>query len=155
MSKRRVPSAHYAPFSIGIAGGFAPPLPSAIYTVTATPQTHELQINAAVRPDGTPVLQNPVSKSLSATDSSTTQLVDELQTILKAIPSGHGDLYRMDTSLLFKSSTLVWTNGHGHNDRRGDEGVRATGEEKVKFQHAIDIVNTLVDKADIVPPSQS
>jgi len=135
----------------GITGGFAPPTPSAIYTITGTPSQPSLAITAAVRPDGTPSLQDATQKSLSATDKSTEALVGELHDILKTIPTeyppGSQDIYGMDTSIAFGSDDLMWMNGGPQGCGNGVSEKQATPEDKAKFKRAVDIVNELVAKA--------
>lgn len=138
---------------IGITGGFAPPTPSAIHTLTkSAPQTH-LLIASAVRPDGTPVLQSAAPKALSFTDTDadSQKLVDELHDILKTLPTeqppGSEDIYGLDTSIAWGSDDLMWMNGGPQGCGGGTSSVQASNEEKAKFRRAVDIVNELVSKA--------
>lgn len=137
--------------STGIAGGFAPPTPSAVFTIDGTPQSADLRITSAIRPDGTPTLQDAVPKSLSASDTSTQQLLGELYGILKSLPTeepaGSEDIYRKDTSIAWMSGDFVWINGGPSGCGGGTSSVHATEEEKTKFARAVDIVETLVGKA--------
>ncbi|GJE97589.1 hypothetical protein PsYK624_138100 [Phanerochaete sordida] len=135
----------------GITGGFAPPTPSAIFTVTGTPQRAELQITSAIRPDGTPSLQDALPKSLSASDPKTVALVDELYDILKTLPvespPGSEDIYGMDTSIAFGCDDLMWMNGGPSGCGGGKSAVQATEQDKAKFKKAVEIVETLVGEA--------
>lgn len=137
--------------SVGITGGFAPPTPNAIYTVTGTPQRPELQITVAIRPDGTPSLQDAAPKTLSASDPKTTALVDELHNILKTIPvespPGSEDIYKMDTSIAFGCDDLMWVNGGPSGCGDGTSTVQPTDEDRAKFRRAVEIVETLVGGA--------
>ncbi|TDL22797.1 hypothetical protein BD410DRAFT_707944, partial [Rickenella mellea] len=131
----------------GITGGFAPPTPSAIHTLTKSkPQTHML-ISSAVRPDGTPELTNAAPKTLEI--HSQAELVDELHGILKTLPTesppGSEDIYGMDTSIAWGSDDLEWMNGGPSGCGGGHSMVQATDEEKKKFKRAVDIVNELVN----------
>ena len=134
----------------GITGGFAPPTPSALYTLAQTSGVPSLAITAAVRPDGTPSLQEAAPKALSP-DSDTTALVDELHGILKSIPTesppGSEDIYGMDTSIAWGSDDLEWYNGGPQGCGGGNSMVKATDEDKKKFARAVEIVNELVGKA--------
>lgn len=134
----------------GITGGFAPPTPSAIYTVTGTPSQPSFSVTAAVRPDGTPSLQDALPKSL-AVDEETTALIGELHNILKGLPTesppGSQDIYGMDTSIAFGSDDLMWMNGGPQGCGGGISETQATAEDKANFRRAVDIVNRLVETA--------
>ncbi|KIP09763.1 hypothetical protein PHLGIDRAFT_102312, partial [Phlebiopsis gigantea 11061_1 CR5-6] len=135
----------------GITGGFAPPTPSAIFTIDGAPGRPELHITSAVRPHGTPSLQDALPKSLSASDANTQQLVGELYSILKSLPTeqppGSEDIYRADVGIAFASGDFTWMNGGPRGCGGGTSSVHATPEEKTKFKRAVEIVETLVEKA--------
>ncbi|KAL6306842.1 hypothetical protein BKA93DRAFT_771086 [Sparassis latifolia] len=135
----------------GIAGGFAPPTPSAIYTIDAAPAQSLLKISATVRLDGTPSLQSAVPKSLSASDTKTATLLEELNGILHALPTesppGSEDIYGMDTSIAYMCGNYQWMNGGPQGCGGGTSSVQPTAEEMAKFKRAVEIVNTLVDEA--------
>jgi hypothetical protein len=137
-------------FSIGIVGGFAPPTPNAIYTITQPLNKTELLIRSATRTDGTPGLQDAVPKSISSDDDHTASLVDELHRILMAIPTeepqGSEDIYGLDTSIAWFSNDLEWINGGPQGCSGGVSTVQPTQEDKAKFKRAIDIVHELVQK---------
>lgn len=136
---------------IGIAGGFAPPTPSAVFTVTGTPQKSDLQITSAVRADGTPSLQDALPKSLSKTQQGVDELISELYTILKSIPTekppGSEDIYKMDTSIAFGSDGFMWMNGGPSGCGGGTSEVQPTEGDKAQFKRAVEIVHKLVDEA--------
>ncbi|THH29163.1 hypothetical protein EUX98_g5027 [Antrodiella citrinella] len=131
----------------GITGGFAPPTPSAIFTVTGAPSVPHLLVTAAVRPHGTPSLQDSIPKDL-AIDNRTSSLVTELHSILKTIPvespPGSEDIYGLDTSIAFGSEDLQWMNGGPQGCGGGQSSVQATEEDKIKFRRAVEIVEQLV-----------
>jgi len=149
----------------GITGGFAPPTPDAIYTVTLSTQNPtSLFIQSAVRPAGTPSLQSslnpktlalsaPVSSSAISASSANTagDLVDELHGILKELPTeqppGSEDIYGLDTSIAWGSDDLEWYNGGPQGCGGGHSAVQATDEQKAKFKRAVEIVTTLVGDA--------
>ncbi|KII90696.1 hypothetical protein PLICRDRAFT_106318 [Plicaturopsis crispa FD-325 SS-3] len=143
------PSEYSLRLQHGITGGFAPPTPSAIHTITASPQLSALAITSAVRPHGTPSLQSALPKSLDPTTAAS--LVDELHGILKSIPTesppGSQDIYGLDTSIAWGSEDLQWCNGGPQGCGGGTSEVQATDEDKVKFKRAVEIVNELVGKA--------
>ncbi|KAF8627137.1 hypothetical protein AX17_006354 [Amanita inopinata Kibby_2008] len=141
----------------GITGGFAPPTPNAIHTITlasnysadSTNKEPLLQITSAVRADGTPHLQDAFPKSLAfAQHSPHVSLVDELHGILKVIPTesppGSQDIYGLDTSIAWMSEDLMWCNGGPQGCGGGTSTVQASDEEKAKFRRAVAIVNELV-----------
>ena len=134
----------------GITGGFAPPTPNAIFTITAAPAA-DLHITSAIRPDGTPSLQDALPKTLSASEPGTVALVDELHTILKGLPvespPGSEDIYGLDTSIAFGSEDLMWINGGPAGCGGGTSSVQATAEDKAKFKRAVEIVEKLVSEA--------
>ncbi|PCH37594.1 hypothetical protein WOLCODRAFT_140954 [Wolfiporia cocos MD-104 SS10] len=134
----------------GITGGFAPPTPSAIYTITATPTQPALSISSAVRADGTPSLQDGIVTSL-AVDEQTRTLLDELHGILTTIPTeyppGSEDIYGLDTSIAYGSEDLMWMNGGPQGCGGGVSETQATPEDKAKFKRAVEIVTQLVGKA--------
>ena len=139
------------PLITGIAGGFAPPTPSAIYTITAALNLPHLTITSALRPHGTPTLLDSPHKSLPTADAEAATLVDELHGILRAIPTevppGSEDIYGLDTSIAWGSEDLQWMNGGPQGCGGGRSEVRASEEEKGKFRRAVEIVNRLVEKA--------
>jgi len=163
-----IPSLHAArmapkEFSVrlqeGITGGFAPPTPSAIHSITTNVTQPVLNVTSAVRPDGTPQLRDAVPKTLSVSPDSdsnpdvqhTLKLVEELHTILKSIPvefpPGSQDIYGMDTSIAFQSDDLEWYNGGPSGCGGGTSEVQATDDNKKSFKRAVEIVNELVAKA--------
>ncbi|KAJ8482262.1 hypothetical protein ONZ45_g15009 [Pleurotus djamor] len=135
----------------GITGGFAPPTPNAIHTVTkAENNTQNLFITSAVRPDGTPHLEEALPKNL-AHDDNVNSLVEELHGILKSIPTesppGSEDIYGLDTSIAWGSNDLMWCNGGPQGCGGGESFVKASEEDKQKFSRAVAIVKELVEKA--------
>ncbi|KAI0699666.1 hypothetical protein BC835DRAFT_1267404 [Cytidiella melzeri] len=136
----------------GITGGFAPPTPSAILTVTGTPNKSDLHITAAHRADGTPTLQDALPKSLSKSQSGVDESIGELYTILRSLPTeepaGSEDIYGLDTSIAFGSDDFMWQNGGPQGCGGGQSTVKASPEQKAKFKRAVEIVNQLVEQAN-------
>jgi hypothetical protein len=137
----------------GITGGFAPPTPSEIHVLTASPQKPNiLAVDSQLREDGTPNLQsvNAVPKEVSIADASNLGLVDELEGILKTIPmerpQGSEDIYGMDTSIMWGSQGFEWINGGPSGCTGGQSEVQATEEDKAKFRRAVEIVKELATK---------
>ncbi|KAK0469241.1 uncharacterized protein EV420DRAFT_1493269 [Desarmillaria tabescens] len=131
----------------GITGGFAPPTPSAIFTLTRPLNHDELNITSAIREIGTPSLASAAPKSIQH-DAETDALVDELHGILKEIPTesppGSEDIYGMDISIAWGSEDLMWQNGGPSGCGGGTSIVQATDEDKAKFKRAVEIVEKLV-----------
>ncbi|KAH9474877.1 hypothetical protein JR316_0013345 [Psilocybe cubensis] len=132
----------------GITGGFAPPTPNAIFTVTQPQNSDTLNITAAIRPAGTPSLQEIAPKQINSKQQHIVDLVEELYGILKTLPTesppGSEDIYGLDTSIAFGSADLEWCNGGPQGCGGGTSSVQATDEEKAKFKRAVDIVHELV-----------
>ncbi|KAG7451626.1 uncharacterized protein BT62DRAFT_927357 [Guyanagaster necrorhizus] len=134
----------------GITGGFAPPTPSAIFTLTRPLNHDQLNITSAIREIGTPSLADAAPKSIQH-DDETDALVDELHGILKEIPResppGSEDIYGMDLSIAWGSQDLMWQNGGPSGCSGGKSSVQATDEDKAKFKRAVEIVEKLVGEA--------
>jgi hypothetical protein len=138
---------------IGITGGFAPPTPTAIHTITlAQDKPSTLQVTSARRQDGTAGLSEAVPKSLSV-DHSSSELVEELESILKNLPTeqppGSEDIYGFDTQIFWGSENLQWWNGgpEGCGGGPGSSTVQVNDEQKAQFKRAVEIVNELTSKA--------
>lgn len=68
----------------GITGGFAPPTPQAIHTLTrSSAAPADLAVQSATKPDGAPGLNELTPKKLKVDDHAA--LIEELQTILKVV----------------------------------------------------------------------
>jgi hypothetical protein len=132
---------------LGITGGFAPPTPNAIYTVTRPKDHSTLNITCAERPTGTPSLQDLAPKSRPH-DADAEKLVEELHGILKQLPTevpmGSEDIYGMDTSIAWGSDDLMWCNGGPAGCGGGKSSVQPTQEQKKSFRRAVEIVEELV-----------
>lgn len=135
----------------GITGGFAPPTPSAVYTVDGAPTKPDLHITAALRPDGTPQLGNAMPKSLSKSASGVEEMLSELHSILQTlpveVPAGCEDIYRLDTSIAFQSGNFMWMNGGPRGCGTHESSVQPTAEDKARFKRAVEIVHKLVGDA--------
>ncbi|KAF9485719.1 hypothetical protein BDN70DRAFT_910071 [Pholiota conissans] len=130
----------------GITGGFAPPTPNLIHTITQPLNSDTLTIITALRPVGTPSLQNLAPKYLTKDDENS-KLVDELHGILKNLPTesppGSQDIYGLDTSIAWGSDDLEWMNGSPQGCGGGTSEVQATDEQKAQFKRAVEIVKQL------------
>ncbi|KIK52974.1 hypothetical protein GYMLUDRAFT_179561 [Collybiopsis luxurians FD-317 M1] len=134
----------------GITGGFAPPTPSFIATITRTENADTLNISSASRADGTPDLGSFAPKSSDTTESAEAWM-DELHGILKKLPTeqppGSEDIYGLDTSIFWGSDDLQWFNGGMSGVSGGPGSVQATPEQKAQFKRAVEIVESLVGEA--------
>ena len=129
--------------SPGITGGFAPPKPTAFKSVTYSAETNFLQISSSSSPssDLTPITAQK--------DDSVDKLVEELQSILRELPTedppGSEDIYGLNTSIMWGSDGFEWANmcpqGCG-----GSSIKQATDEQKAKFKRALEIADKLVAK---------
>lgn len=107
-------------------------------------------VTSAVRPDGTPSLQDALPKSVSK-DEETAALAEELHHIFQTIPTEHPpgseDIYGMDISIAWGSEDLMWMNGGPQGCGGGKSQNQATDEDKAKFKRAVEIVQKLVSEA--------
>ncbi|KAI0665812.1 hypothetical protein C8Q78DRAFT_1111432 [Trametes maxima] len=105
---------------------------------------------AAVYAVESPSLQGAIPKSISVVDVHTAELVNELEDILKSIPTesppGSEDIYGLDTSIVFDSEDLVWQNGSPQGCGRGESSVKPMEDDKTKFKRAVEIVKELQAK---------
>ncbi|KAG6815294.1 hypothetical protein H0H87_003247, partial [Tephrocybe sp. NHM501043] len=133
-----------------IVGGFAPPTPDAIHTITKAYNNTNLIVSSAVRSEGSPQLQDAAPKSLSAKDPDHDALITKLHLILKELPTesppGSEDIYGLNMSIAWGSEDLEWCNGGPAGCGGGLSDVQASEEQKAKFKHAVDIVHELALK---------
>ena len=124
----------------GITGGFAPPDPAAVKSVTYAADVGALQITSP---------SSSLTPVRAEKDSSVDALVEELQSILKSIPTesppGSEDIYGLNTSIMWGSDEFVWRNA-GPQGCGGMSSVQATDEQKKKFERALAIADALVAK---------
>ncbi|KAG9079635.1 hypothetical protein FRC06_007610 [Ceratobasidium sp. 370] len=143
------PQEFYVRVQHGISGGFAPPTPNAIHSLSrSSNDPSKLFIQSMVRPEGTPHLNAAANKHISVDDHS--HLITELHSILKELPTevppGSEDIYGMDTSIMWGSEDLEWVNGGLQGCGDGYSSVQPTPEQKAKFKRAVDIVTELTQK---------
>ncbi|OBZ66423.1 F-box protein pof6 [Grifola frondosa] len=127
----------------GIVGGFAPPTPDAVYTITFIPTEGNLHITRAERPEGTPSLQDAAPKAVPLDDATNARLSD-LYTILKEAP-GSQDIYELNTSIAFGSEGFMWMNGGPQGCVQGESEVKPTDAQKADFEKAVKIVQDIVN----------
>ncbi|KAJ6496361.1 hypothetical protein C8R45DRAFT_1061849 [Mycena sanguinolenta] len=117
------PAEYFLRLQRSITGGFAPPTPSASYTLTQSPaQPNTIAVTLVTRQDRAP-----------STPCLRPHPIEELHGILKTLPledpRGSEDIYGLDTSIMW--GARIWS-----------------GEEKNKFKRAVDIVGELVERAE-------
>lgn len=126
----------------GIVGGFAPPEPTAQKSVTYTADTNSLQITSSSS-------SSNLGPKKVEKDSSVDPLVEELQAILRSIPTenppGSEDIYGLNTSIMWGSDEFVWRNSCPEGCG-GSSSVQATDEQRAKFKRALEIADALVAK---------
>ncbi|EJU06293.1 hypothetical protein DACRYDRAFT_19518 [Dacryopinax primogenitus] len=142
------PSEFFVVLQKGITGGFAPPTPSAVYTLTASSDNPAVVlVQAQTREEGTPSLSDPLAPKEVAVSAAEGK-INELESILKQlpveVPTGSQDIYGLDTSIFFGSGDLEWRNGGPQGCGGGVSEVQATDEQKEKFKRAVEIVESLV-----------
>ncbi|KAH6954199.1 hypothetical protein DER45DRAFT_570011 [Fusarium avenaceum] len=129
----------------GITGGFAPPTPSAIYTISKGPDS-EVTITSSVREDGQPMLGNPTEKTIPSTQIN--ELVNELEAIFQEIPvespPGSEDIYGLNIGLTWGTNDIEWMNGGPEGCGGGTSYVIPTPEQKQSFERAIEIIEEIV-----------
>ncbi len=94
-----------------------------------------------VRPDGTPDLQQSPEKTVPMNQYA--GQIEELHEILKDLPTeqppGSEDIYGLDTGIVWGSDDLEWSNGGPQGCSGGNSSVQATGEDKKRFERAVEI----------------
>ncbi|RXW19708.1 hypothetical protein EST38_g6144 [Candolleomyces aberdarensis] len=147
------PAEFFVRLQKGIVGGFAPPIPDAIYSLSKSSDQPHLNVTAAVRPEGKPQVEEAAPKQLNH-DDEIAKLVGELETILKDLPTeqppGSEDIYGLNTGIVFGSETLQWVNGgpEGCGGGPGSSTVQPTPEQKEQFKRAVEIVEEIVSKSN-------
>ncbi|KAI0066525.1 hypothetical protein BV25DRAFT_1796324 [Artomyces pyxidatus] len=143
-----------SPFSLriqhGITGGFAPPRPSAVHDLSLESSTSPfIVLSSAIREDGTPSLLPHPPKSVPVSDD-TTALIDELQTILRRLPTENppsADIYRQDIGIFWQGADgFTWVNAAPQGCGGWEGDVKVTDEDRKAFGRAVEITETLVGR---------
>ncbi|KAG5659491.1 hypothetical protein KAF25_002050 [Fusarium avenaceum] len=131
----------------GITGGFTPVSPSAIYSISKEPDS-EVTVASLVKEAGRSLPEIPTEKTISSTQ--TNDLVNELETILKAIPTESPqyseDIYGLDTGIIWRSDDFEWSNKapEGCGGGPGASKVQATDGQREKFKRAVEIIEEIL-----------
>ncbi|KAI6126901.1 hypothetical protein F5141DRAFT_362518 [Pisolithus sp. B1] len=144
-------------FQKGITGGFAPPTPSALYSLEVGEDGTDLTISSQIRPHGTPALQPPVTRTL-AINSGDIALLAELKRILSSIPPqypGAQDFYGKDISIVAIQAPLslvppvqTISGGVPYGTAAAYALQPPTEEQIESFNRAVEIVGRLVAKVE-------
>jgi hypothetical protein len=126
----------------------------AIHTITKSASENSLIIQSAdqsqIATQAEPQLKT-LSFSGSQDDAEHHSLVEELHRILKSIPTeqppGSEDIYGKDISIAWGSEDLQWMNQAPSGCTVMASDVQPTEEDKKKFERAVEIVNSLVNKS--------
>ncbi|KIJ16276.1 hypothetical protein PAXINDRAFT_155013 [Paxillus involutus ATCC 200175] len=125
----------------GITGGFAPPTPSALYTLTRAPESATVTVVSQKRPPGTPSLQDPVITTFVVEEQATE--LNALHLILSSIPPqypGAQDLYGFDTSIIYRTGEAAVEGVHTYGSAAGHGVAPPTEKEKGEFQQAVNLI---------------
>ncbi|KAM5347945.1 hypothetical protein ACJ41O_007769 [Fusarium nematophilum] len=125
----------------GIVGGFAPPTPQVVITVTKQSDSDSISITVGKPTAAGPELQES-QKTLQTADREA--LIDELYGLLKDLPvpdpPGSEDIYGLDTGITWGSDALEWENTGPEGCDTQTSVVQAGAGEKQKFKRAVEIV---------------
>ncbi|KAI0309783.1 hypothetical protein OF83DRAFT_1071496 [Amylostereum chailletii] len=145
-----------SPFSLriqhGIAGGFAPPRPSAIHDFSFEPSASHILLFSNVREDGTPNLLPKPPKKIAPSSEDTPALLSELKTILKDLPVEEvpsSDIYGKNIGIFFESDGFSWVNSAPQGCARFESDVKVSDEQKASFDRAVQIVETLAARGEV------
>ncbi|KAI0036997.1 hypothetical protein K488DRAFT_39963 [Vararia minispora EC-137] len=141
------------PFSLriqhGIAGGFAPPNPSAVHDLSFEQGASTIFLSSKIRPDGTPSLQAQDLKAIHPSTEDNVSLLAELESILNKLPTEDvpsSDIYGRDIGIFYQSPDLTWINAAPQGCARFESDVKVTEEDKTAFGRAVEIIETLVQR---------
>lgn len=137
---------------LGITGGFAPPNPTSVQTLTSSLsdgapsillQQHKRAPSERKLPDDPTHTATLPSSATSEVDG----LIAELEGILQKLPTedppGSDDIYGSDIGLMYGSDKITWANGGQQGCGGGTSNVQATDEQKDSFRRAVAIVEKL------------
>ncbi|KAH7336436.1 hypothetical protein BKA65DRAFT_506440 [Rhexocercosporidium sp. MPI-PUGE-AT-0058] len=147
------PSEFTLRLQVGITGGFAPPSPSAIHTITRDPSSPQLTINSLHRTPGSPdhQLTPQPTKNLPVKDYNTQ--IEQIYSILKELPTeepvGSEDIYGLDTGVSWSSGDgWKWSNGGPEGCGSEMSDVQVGKEEKVKFGEVVRLVIEIAEGSE-------
>jgi hypothetical protein len=87
------------------------------------------------------------SKLVASTEI--TKLLDELEEILKCLPtgslSGSEDIYGLDIQIAWGSAQLEWCNDGSQGRGGGTSDVQPSKEDKANFKRAVEIARKIVE----------
>lgn len=127
---------------LGIEGGFAPPIPHALYTIARSSDSDVIKITTQTRPHGTPSLLPPDTKELKVADH--TDTIAKLQLLLRELPPqfpGARDLYGRNTSIVQRANPGDFLPS---GSIAGSGIQEPTEEQRVQFDEAVAIIEKWV-----------
>ncbi|PVH88660.1 hypothetical protein DL98DRAFT_648019 [Cadophora sp. DSE1049] len=135
---------------VGITGGFAPPTPSAIHTISRSSTSPTMDISSQQQAPGSHDLQPLPTKTLPIQNHS--EQIDQIHQILKDLPvedpPGSEDIYGMDTGVAWKGDGLEWSNGGAEGCGSDFSNVQVGKGEKERFGEVVRMVLEIVNASE-------
>ncbi|KAK5992166.1 hypothetical protein PT974_05566 [Cladobotryum mycophilum] len=127
----------------GILGGFIPPRPTAIYTVTRDNAASSIEVTVQTAENS----MEPASKEFPVKDYEAR--INRILGILKQLPTENPpqseDIFGLNIGISWMSDDFQWVNSAPQGCIPGISDKPATDEEKVLFEEAVDIVTDIAD----------
>jgi hypothetical protein len=135
----------------GIAGGFAPPLPSALHHLSLEPQDTSRILLLSQFPSNPELEQQDLRPKNIPISGDTTSLVKELEAILRKLPTEEmpsKDIYNRNIGIFWQGPDgFEWANsapeGCGSFE---DSTVAVTEDNRKAFDRAVEITEVLVKR---------
>ncbi|KAH9975482.1 hypothetical protein BGW80DRAFT_1169189 [Lactifluus volemus] len=134
----------------GITGGFAPPVPTAIYDLSWKPPTTSHIFLVSHFPSNTEVqLLDLKPQSIPISDD-TTKLVSELELILRKLPIEEmpsSDIYGRNIGIFWQGADgFTWVNSAPEGCGGTQSTVQVTENDRKAFNRAVEITEILVKR---------
>ncbi|KAG8802822.1 hypothetical protein FRC17_006332 [Serendipita sp. 399] len=142
----------YIRLTHGITGGIVPPNPTSVQTLTsslADGQSSVLFQRTTRKPEERSLPDEPTTQATlpSSTHSKVDDLIEELEGILKELPTeqppGSKDIYGLDIGLMYGSDNVEWMNGGPAGCGGGWSDTEVTDKQIEQFKRAVAIVEEL------------
>ncbi|KAK0109840.1 hypothetical protein ONS95_002511 [Cadophora gregata] len=135
---------------VGITGGFAPPSPSAIHTISRSSSSPTMDINSQQRAEGSHDLRPQPTKTLPVQTHS--ENLDYIYNTLKELPvedpPGSEDIYGLDTGVNWNGEGLKWSNGGPEGCGSDFSNVQAGKGEKEKFGEVVKLILEIANASE-------
>ncbi|KAH7409181.1 hypothetical protein BKA64DRAFT_389473 [Cadophora sp. MPI-SDFR-AT-0126] len=135
---------------VGITGGFAPPSPSAIHTITRSPSSPTMSITSQQRLPGSHDLQPLPTKTIPVQNY--VEQIDQIYNVLKELPvddpPGSEDIYGLDTGVTWSGNGLQWSNGGPEGCGSDFSNVQVGREETERFQEVVKLILEIVNTSE-------